>query len=179
MTAKKKRRLTTNPAGVPQRIPDVTHTGGTEHRAAAVTAASLAGVLSAAVALGVAEPIAALVRPEAAPLVAVGSAAIDLTPQWLKGAAVRAFGTHDKAVLLTGMGAAVTLLAAMAGLAARRDRRWGVVALMAAGSVGMAAALGRPGGGPLDALPSLTGSGAGAADRHGHAGLPTGGRRRP
>ena len=43
--------------------------------------AALAGLLSAAVALGVAELVAALVGPASSPVIAVGDAAITLTPE--------------------------------------------------------------------------------------------------
>ena len=57
--------------------------------------AALAGVLSAAVALGVAALVAGLVGPASFPVVAVGDAVIALTPEPVKAFAIRTFGEHD------------------------------------------------------------------------------------
>ena len=54
------------------------------------------GVLAAGVALGVAELLAAVFGPGSSPIVAVGGAAIDASPEWLKSFAIRTFGAHDK-----------------------------------------------------------------------------------
>jgi DMSO/TMAO reductase YedYZ molybdopterin-dependent catalytic subunit len=125
--------------------------------------AALAGVLSAAAALGIAELVAALVRPQAAPVLAVGSAVIDATPTWLKDVAIRTLGTNDKPVLLTGVLVVLVVCAAVAGAASlsRRVIGFGFVALL--GVSGIAAALARPGGSVADALPSLLGAVAGTA----------------
>ena len=120
--------------------------------------AALAGVLAAAVTLGVAQLVAAVISPDASPVVAVGGAFIDATPPWLKDFAVSTFGTADKLVLLLGMGVVIAALATLAGVLGRR--RWwlgaGLVLLLAA--VGAAAAALRPGAGPLAALPSIVGA---------------------
>ncbi|MGV8965888.1 MAG: molybdopterin-dependent oxidoreductase [Cellulomonas sp.] len=128
--------------------------------------AALAGILAAAVTLGVAQLVAGVVAPDASPLVAVGGAFIDATPPWLKDFAVSTFGTSDKLVLLLGMGAVIAALAALAGVLGRR--RWwlgaGLVLLLAA--VGAFAAALRPGAGPLAPLPSLLGAVAGLYALH-------------
>src|SRR5512139_566885 len=128
---------------------------------AALTAA-LAGVLAAGAALAVAEPVAALVGGRSAPLIAVGSTLIDLSPEWLKSFAIRTFGANDKTVLLGGMAVVATLLAAAIGLIARRDRRRGAAALLGFGLIGVIAALSGPDAGPADALPSVIGAAVGA-----------------
>lgn len=56
------------------------------------------GLLAAGVAIGVGELVAAGVRPQAAPVIAVGGAAVDRTPRALKEFAVRQFGENDKHV---------------------------------------------------------------------------------
>jgi DMSO/TMAO reductase YedYZ molybdopterin-dependent catalytic subunit len=141
--------------------PETTRPGPRAARAAGL--AGLAGILAAALALGVAELVAVFVRPEAAPVVAVGGAVIDATPEPLKRFAIQRFGSNDKQVLLAGIGVAVALLAGATGVVASRRLRLGVACLAGFGMVGAAAALGRPGGGPLDALPTALGVAAGAA----------------
>lgn len=61
---------------------------------------ALAGLLALAAALGVAELVAALVRPEASPVVAIGGEIIDLSPTWLKEFGIQTFGTADKPILV-------------------------------------------------------------------------------
>jgi len=121
------------------------------------------GVASAAVALGVAHLVAAFVGGESSPVIAVGSAAIDLTPEWLKSFAIRTFGEQDKLVLLIGVGVVVTVLAIVLGIASVRRPRAGLVGLAVLGAVGTVAALTRPTSTAVDALPALFGAGAGAA----------------
>ncbi|NMR19128.1 molybdopterin-dependent oxidoreductase [Cellulomonas fimi] len=123
--------------------------------------AALAGVLAAAVTLGVAHLVAALVAPEGTPLIAVGEAFIDLTPAWLKDAAIAVFGTADKVALLVGMALVVAALAALAGVLARR--RWGLGAtlVMALAAVGGLAAMSRGDAGALAPVPSIVGGAAG------------------
>jgi hypothetical protein len=65
-------------------------------------AGALAGLLAGAVALGVAELTAAVTGARGAPVVAVGEAAINLTPVPVKEFAITHFGTHDKLALVTG-----------------------------------------------------------------------------
>ncbi len=121
------------------------------------------GVVSAGVALGVAHLVAAFVGDESSPVIAVGSAAIDLTPEWLKSFAIRTFGEQDKLVLLIGVGVIVTVLAVVLGIASVRRPRTGLVGLTVLGAVGAAAALTRPTATVVDALPAVMGAIAGAA----------------
>ncbi|MEV6103690.1 molybdopterin-dependent oxidoreductase [Streptomyces sp. NPDC051940] len=136
-------------------------------------AAAVCGLLAAAAALGAAELAAAFVRPEAAPLTSVGGAVIDATPQPVKDWAIRTFGTDDKLVLRIGILTLLALFALAVGLLARRHRRTGAAAVLAFGVLGAAAALGRPGGGPGDAVPSLVGAVVGAGVLYGLAGILT------
>ena len=65
---------------------------------------ALVGLLTVAVALGIAELTAAFVGGEqASPVIAVGGVAIDATPEWLKSFAIRTFGERDKDVLTIGI----------------------------------------------------------------------------
>ncbi|MFJ4799001.1 molybdopterin-dependent oxidoreductase [Kitasatospora purpeofusca] len=110
----------------------------------------------AAVCAGVAagEVAAAFVRPQAAPVVAIGSAAIDLAPTAVKEWAVRSFGTWDKTVLLAGIHTTMGVTAAALGPIAAA-RRAAVVALpLGFGAVGVWAALARADARLPDALPS-------------------------
>ncbi|AIJ20539.1 molybdopterin-dependent oxidoreductase [Amycolatopsis methanolica] len=106
--------------------------------------AGLIGVIALIAALGAGHLVAGFVGAGASPFVAVGNAAIDLTPAWLKDFAVRAFGTADKAVLLTGMAVAALALAVAAGLASRRRAAPGLVFVSAVGVLGGAAVFTRP-----------------------------------
>ncbi|MCX4968333.1 molybdopterin-dependent oxidoreductase [Streptomyces sp. NBC_00654] len=109
-------------------------------------------------ALGVAELVAAAVRPEAGPVTAVGGAVIDRTPPALKDFAVRNFGTADKLVLQLGILTLLALFALAVGVLALQHRRTGSAAVLVFGAVGAVAAAGRPEGGPGDALPSVVGA---------------------
>ncbi len=123
--------------------------------------AALAGLLSAAVALGVAELLAGLVGPAASPVVAVGDAVITLTPEPVKAFAIRTFGENDKIALIAGTLAVIALLSFVVGLLALRRLRLGQAGIALVGLVGVVAAVTRPAGGPLDGLPSLLGAAAG------------------
>ena len=60
----------------------------------------LTGVMAGVFSLGVAQLVAGIFAPEAAPLVALGDVVVNHVPPWLKDFAVTTFGTHDKQVLL-------------------------------------------------------------------------------
>ncbi|NMO52484.1 molybdopterin-dependent oxidoreductase [Actinoplanes sp. TBRC 11911] len=114
-----------------------------------------AGILAAAFGVAAAELLAAATRPSTGPLIAVGGALIDATPTPIKELAVRELGTHDKPVLLAGIGVVLTVFAGAIGVAARRYR-WAVPA--GAGLLGLAgagAALSRPAAGVADVIPAL------------------------
>jgi DMSO/TMAO reductase YedYZ molybdopterin-dependent catalytic subunit len=120
-----------------------------------------AGLLAAAVALGVAELAAGIVGPASSPVVAVGDAAITLTPEAVKHFAITTFGENDKVALVAGTLAVIALYALAIGLAGLRSRRLGVLGIALFGVIGAVAAATRRDGGPLDALPSVVGAAAG------------------
>ncbi|GLW54572.1 molybdopterin-dependent oxidoreductase [Kitasatospora phosalacinea] len=128
---------------------------GAARRLLRAAGAAAIGLASAVAALGAGELVACAVGAGTAPVIAVGSAAIDLTPTPLKEYAVRTFGTHDKAVLLGGIYLTMALLAALAGLLAVRRPLAGAVVFAAFGGLGGWAALSRPGASPADCAPSL------------------------
>ncbi len=119
------------------------------------------GLLSGAVALGVAQLTAGLVGGTSAPLIAVGGSVIDAVPRPVKDFAVRTFGTGDKAALLVGMGIVIGIIAALLGMVSIERPRVGVIGLLLLGTVGAFAAVTRPGAGPAALLPSFAGTAAG------------------
>ncbi len=116
---------------------------------------ALSGILAALAGIAVGHLVAAFTRPAASPVLAIGSTVIDLTPTPVKEWAIAHFGTSDKAILQGSVLVVTLLLAAAAGLLARRHR-WvgvGIVALLVV--LAGAATTTRPTFGPLDLLPSL------------------------
>ncbi|MBB4705601.1 molybdopterin-dependent oxidoreductase [Sphaerisporangium siamense] len=114
--------------------------------------------MAGAVALGVGQLVAGLVSPKAAPVIAVGDATVDHTPQAVKDWAIRTFGSSDKIVLIGGIVIVLALVAAALGLLARTRPGWASTALLAFGALGATAAATRPDAAPLDVLPSLLGA---------------------
>ncbi|MFC9282814.1 molybdopterin-dependent oxidoreductase [Streptomyces collinus] len=124
---------------------------------------ALSGVLVGFASLAVAELVAAAVRPQAGPVIAVGGASIDATPAPVKDWAIRHFGTNDKLVLQLGILAVLAVLALVLGAMAVRFRRVGAAGVLLFGGIGAAAAVSRPDStGFSDALPSVVGAVAGA-----------------
>ncbi|MFG3365859.1 sulfite oxidase [Streptomyces sp. NPDC090032] len=124
---------------------------------------ALSGLLAGYAALAAAEVAAAVVRPQASPVVAVGGAAIDRTPTALKDWAIRNFGTHDKLVLQLGIVVVLALLAVVLGVVAARHRRAGSAGVLLFGVIGALAATTRPDSTSIaDAVPSLVGALVGA-----------------
>jgi DMSO/TMAO reductase YedYZ molybdopterin-dependent catalytic subunit len=119
------------------------------------------GLLTAAVALGVGQLVAGLTGSVGSPVIAVGSAAIDLTPPPVNNFAISAFGADDKTALVTGILILLAGFAAAIGIAAVRRFSYGVAGLAVFTVIGLTAALTRPTASPADALPSLVGGAAG------------------
>lgn len=113
------------------------------------------GVLATLVGIGLAHLAAALTDPAASPVLAVGSTVIDLTPTPVKEWAIRTFGSADKAILVGSVLAGVLVLAAVAGLLARRRFAVGAGLLVALVGIAAVAVLARPAADPLDLLPSV------------------------
>jgi DMSO/TMAO reductase YedYZ molybdopterin-dependent catalytic subunit len=123
----------------------------------------LCGLLAAAVALGVAELIAGITGPLGSPVVAVGGAAIDMTPIPVKDFAIVHFGSHDKTALISGIFVLLAIFAVVIGVLARRWLAAGLAGLTIFGALGVSAALTRPTAGATDVLPTLAGVAAGMA----------------
>jgi len=131
-------------------------------RAPHALAGAVAGVLAAAVAIGAAQLAAGLTVPQASPVVAVGQAAIDLTPAAVKNFAISAFGTADKTVLLGGILVVLAPYAALLGILAVRRLAIGMWGLALFALIGLVAALTRPGSTAEYIVPTLAGAAAGA-----------------
>ncbi|MEV4612636.1 molybdopterin-dependent oxidoreductase [Kitasatospora sp. NPDC049258] len=135
---------------------------GLRRRLLRAAGAAATGLAAAAAAVGAGELVAALTGPDSAPVIAVGSAAIDLTPTPLKEYAVRTFGTNDKPVLLGGIYLTMAALAALAGLLAARRPAAGAAVFALFGALGVWAALSRSTSTAADALPSVVAGVVGA-----------------
>ena len=123
---------------------------------------AVVGVLAAAVAIGAAQFAAGLGVPQSSPVLAVGQAAIDLTPPSVKDFAISAFGAHDKTVLLGGILVILALYAAVVGMLAVRRLALGMWGLAIFACIGLAAALTRPTATAGYVVPTLVGAAAGA-----------------
>ena len=123
---------------------------------------ALVGVISLGVALAAGQLMAGFVGTEASPYLAVGNAAVNLTPGWLKEFAVNNFGTNDKTVLLSSMGVVLLLLGVLAGVLSRRSPLPGVVLAVLLGIAGVAAVLKRSDLGQLGVLAPVVSLVAGA-----------------
>jgi DMSO/TMAO reductase YedYZ molybdopterin-dependent catalytic subunit len=139
--------------------PDLPQAAEPRHR----SAGAFVGLASGAAALGAAQLVAGVTGGMSSPMVAVGSAAIDATPGWLKDFAIRTFGTHDKRALLIGIAAILAIAAIVLGAASVRRPRVGVIGLLALGAIGVIASLTRPVSGIEDAVPSILGTAVGIA----------------
>jgi DMSO/TMAO reductase YedYZ molybdopterin-dependent catalytic subunit len=135
---------------------------GDQPQAPHVLAGAVAGVLAGAVAIGAAQLAAGLTVPQSSPVLAVGQAAIDLTPPPVKDFAISAFGADDKTVLLGGILVVLALYAAVVGMLAVRRLALGMWGLALFAFIGLAAALTRPNSTPEYIVPTLVGAAAGA-----------------
>jgi DMSO/TMAO reductase YedYZ molybdopterin-dependent catalytic subunit len=120
------------------------------------------GLVAGAVAIGAAQLVAGLVNPQASPILTVGQAAIDLTPEWLKAWAIRTFGERDKLVLLSGIAVVLASASVALGIASIRRVGIGLGGLVAFGALGVAAAITRPDAQTADVLPAIVGATAAA-----------------
>jgi len=125
-------------------------------------AGAAAGVLAAAVAMGVAQLAAGLTVAQSSPVLPVGQAAIDLTPQPVKDFAISTFGVNDKNALLVGILVILAAFAAVIGVLAVRRLAFGLAGLAVFACIGLAAALTRPTATAGYVVPTLVGAAAGA-----------------
>jgi DMSO/TMAO reductase YedYZ molybdopterin-dependent catalytic subunit len=118
---------------------------------------ALAGLLSGAVALGVAELLAGITGPLSSPVIAVGGVAVNLTPIPVKDFAIAHFGSNDKTALEAGILVLLALFAMLIGVLASRVLAVGLAGLAVFAILGASAAVTRPSAGSWDALPTLVG----------------------
>ena len=130
--------------------------------ARAIVVGGLIGLLAVSAALGVAELVAGVTGTAGEPVIAVGGAAIDLTPIPVKDFAIQHFGSHDKTLLLTGIYVVLALFALVTGILARRRIGYGLAGLGVFAALGVAAVLTRPVSSPVDAVPTVLGVAVGA-----------------
>ena len=107
-------------------------------------AAATAGIISAAVALGVGEAITGLPGPGPSLVTSVGTEFIDRFAASLKDLAVELFGTNDKPALVVGIVITSLLLGAVSGTVAARRFLVGITGFVAFGIVGLWAYLRDP-----------------------------------
>jgi DMSO/TMAO reductase YedYZ molybdopterin-dependent catalytic subunit len=125
-------------------------------------AGAVAGVVTAAVAMGFAQLAAGLTVAQSSPVLAVGQAAIDLTPQPVKDFAISTFGADDKNALLVGILVILAAFAAVIGILAMRRLALGLTGLAVFACIGLTAALTRPDATAEYVIPTLVGAAAGA-----------------
>lgn len=124
--------------------------------------AAVAGLVSGAVFLAVAELFALLLARTASPILAVGGFVIDIVPQPFKEFAIATFGEYDKIALLAGLGLAVVIASAIGGILQLVRPPLGVVVVVIAGALSTAAIVTRAGVSPLAFVPPVLGTVAGA-----------------
>ncbi|WP_139195824.1 molybdopterin-dependent oxidoreductase [Curtobacterium sp. MCBA15_009] len=115
------------------------------------------GLVSAAAFLGIAEFGALLLGGAGSPLVAVGSAVIDLAPAGAKDLMVALFGTGDKVALFALMTVIVAAVSAGAGVLERARPPFGALVFAAGGVLALLAVTTRSGSGTLDGAPTVVG----------------------
>ena len=120
-------------------------------------------MVATAVALGVAELVAAISRSFRSPLVDVGNRVIDAAPRWVKEFAITTFGSNDKRALLIGMAILLLVYAAIIGVLGARRRWVGPVGVAAFGVIGVVSAMTGATGSVAGAVPTVVGAIAGGA----------------
>ncbi|WP_144710514.1 molybdopterin-dependent oxidoreductase [Curtobacterium pusillum] len=119
--------------------------------------AAAAGIVAAAAFLAVAELGALVLGGAGSPLVAVGSAVIDLAPRGAKNLMVALFGTGDKLALFVLMAVLVAAISAGAGVLERARPPFGALVFAVGGVLSLLAVTTRSGSGTLDGAPSVLG----------------------
>ncbi|OBI86309.1 molybdopterin-dependent oxidoreductase [Mycobacterium asiaticum] len=117
----------------------------------------IAGVAAASVALGIAQLVTIPFGGRADARTAVGSAAVDLTPGPVKEWAIQTLGPLDKPFLAVVVLVVIATIAAIAGTLETPRRPLGSAVIVAAGVLGCAAVLSRPGGTAFDTIPTVVG----------------------
>ncbi len=117
----------------------------------------LIGVVTAALAVGVGELVAAFIRPESSPVIAVARRIVSLTPSSAERATTSSVGTADKPLLIGAILLLLAVLGAIVGDAALRSLRNGLIGVAVVGAFAAWCALTAPGGRAEDMAPALVG----------------------
>lgn len=117
-----------------------------------------AGVLATLAGVAAGHLAASLLTPASSPVLAVGSAVIDLTPTPVKEYAVREFGTKDKPLLIGSVFIATLILAAVAGYLAKKRFAQGAALIVILVAIAGIAAITRPAATLVDVVPALAGA---------------------
>jgi DMSO/TMAO reductase YedYZ molybdopterin-dependent catalytic subunit len=118
-------------------------------------AAAVAGVVSAAAALGAGELVAGLDGRLTSPVESVATKTIDSVPLSLERFAIETFGKNDKLALVIGILVFSVILGAVLGLLSRRRPLMGTVGLAVFALFGVVAARSRPNADLVVILPSV------------------------
>ncbi|WP_405374714.1 MULTISPECIES: molybdopterin-dependent oxidoreductase [unclassified Microbacterium] len=124
--------------------------------------AAVTGLVAGLVFLAIAELSALIFARTASPILAVGSFVIDIVPRPLKEFAITTFGEYDKIALLAGLGLAVAVASALAGVLQYLRPPLGVIAFAVAGVLSGAAIVTRAEATLLAYLPPILGTVASA-----------------
>jgi len=128
-----------------------------------VLVGAMTGLLAAALAVGVATLVAALVRPQSSPLIAVGEPFIDRVPGSLMKLAVQHFGMQDSMAALAIVALATAVIAMIIGMLAVKSPAAGVTGIVLITVFGAFTVITRPDSHPIDVIPSVIGGLAGVA----------------
>ena len=109
----------------------------------------MAGLLSAGVALAVAELLAGLILSVPSPVYAIGGVIIDAAPGWLERAAISVLGTADKPVLVLGIVLVAAAAGAALGVVAARRFAGALAGFALFGFAGFAASFSEPDAAPV------------------------------
>jgi len=115
------------------------------------------GIVSAGLAVGVAELVAVPVGSGSAPLTALGGSVVDHTPDAVRERVIGIVGTNDKLVLFILMVAVAVIVAGLAGRIEREERPLGSALLGIFGVVAAFVAVTRPAASWTWVLPSVIG----------------------
>lgn len=113
----------------------------------------LTGIVSALAAVGVGHGVAALINPNASPIIAIGSTLIDAAPTPAKEFAVKQFGSYDKPILISSIAVVLLIFAGMLGFIAWRRQLIALAGISLLGIAGVVASVFR--GTAVDGVPSL------------------------
>ncbi|QHO69299.1 oxidoreductase [Marisediminicola antarctica] len=123
--------------------------------------AALVGGVTAITTLATAEVVSLFLGGIGNPILAVGSAIVDLVPPAFKTLVIDLFDTADKLVLFISLGLVVLVFAVVAGIVQSRRGRWGEAVIGLVAVIAIAAAVTRAGATPLHAIPTLAGAALG------------------